>query len=152
MKKRKKSRQILCGHLSPYHLTQWKKARAKVRYLIKKKKQESFHSFIGTINCNTPSKTIWNKIKAINGEVRTSTSTLGNPNLEKETRVEKFVDHFTRFKLPVDSSNIANIFREIEEMEQDRENIPTITIAELNSSLQKVKHTSPVMMKFQINF
>ncbi|KAE9528780.1 hypothetical protein AGLY_012355 [Aphis glycines] len=52
---------------SPLDHIQLKKARAQSRYITKKRKTETWQKYTSSINTNTPSMEVWNKIKAIKG-------------------------------------------------------------------------------------
>ncbi|KAL5244817.1 hypothetical protein ACI65C_012227 [Semiaphis heraclei] len=52
---------------SPLDHIQLKKARAQSRYITKKSKTETWQKYTSSINTNTPSTEVWNKIKAIKG-------------------------------------------------------------------------------------
>lgn len=49
------------------NLVEFKKLRAKFRRKMKKSKRQSWQTYFSTITNKTPTKTIWNKIRNING-------------------------------------------------------------------------------------
>lgn len=121
---------------------QWKMTRAKCRQLIKQKKKESFHNFVNSINCNTPSKEVWNKIKSLNGGKNKSPYSFGDNAKSNEQTADEFLEHFTRFKQPEDD-NIGDITTIIEELTLNEQEIPSITERELEYAIQRLKNTSP---------
>lgn len=138
---RRQCRQNLWKNPTPQNLLIYNRTRAECRYLIKKKKEESFASFVNTIDCNTPSKTIWNKIKSINGNLNLSVTHLGNPTLDPISRANSFLNHYTRFKKPKSDPDTDRLIKEIEK--SNSLVIPPVTTSEVITSIQKLKNTSP---------
>lgn len=139
---RRSCRRKLWKQPTPDNLIEWKKAKAQARYTMKKKRQESFMKFIDTINCNTPSRTIWKKIKSIGGHSPSSPGgSFCDPSLNMTVKADLFAEHFTRFKKPSSSGKFATIHEDIAHAEF--EPFPPVTIQEISSTIQKLKNTSP---------
>ena len=143
VKERRKARNKLWKNPTVENLIRWKKMRAIARKTVKEKRTLSFQTFVNTIDTNTPSKTIWNKIKSLNGQKASSTPTLGDPGQDKKTTANQFLTHFTRFKPPPDCPHINKIDQIIEELEINRGDIPTISCQEVQKTLVKLKNNSP---------
>jgi len=123
------------------NLIEWSKTRAKCRYLLKQKRQESFHTFISTIDCNTPSRTVWNKIKSIGGNSRNSVTGFGNHNVDTDTRAEQFLMHYSRFNNKIQNNDAHNTIEHIQILEIGE--YQPITLKEVTNLISKLKNSSP---------
>lgn len=141
-KNRKQLRNKLAKHPNIRNLILWKEARAKARYILKTKKQESFKKFVDDIDCNTPSKIVWRKIKSINGTISNKTNFLGPPTCNDKEIADLFVDHFTRFDKPLADDEIGEKVNQIKETPLNDGEIPPITKKEVESAIKKLKNTS----------
>ena len=142
VKKRRTERNNLWRNPTVENLIAWKKARAEARYIMKVKKQESFTEFIDTINCNTPSRVIWRKIKSLGGGgTSMNTNKLLDLSLTNTEKAEQYLEHFTRFKRPLITPEISYQLQQIEE--SDIGDFPPITIKECTTIIQNLKNTSP---------
>ncbi|KAG5885456.1 hypothetical protein JTB14_037037 [Gonioctena quinquepunctata] len=56
---------VLKRHKSEENLLEFRKLRARTRYLMKKSKKNTWINYISTINESTPTETIWNKIRKL---------------------------------------------------------------------------------------
>ena len=61
------------------------KARAKHKLLVKKRKQESFAKYIGSITVNTSTREVWEKIRNIRGREPKTIRVLKDGDLEFAT-------------------------------------------------------------------
>ena len=143
VKERRKARNKLWKNPTIGNLINWKKMRALARKTVKEKRTLSFQTFVNTIDSNTPSKTIWNKIKSLNGQKTSSSPTLGDPSHDKKTTANLFLTHFTRFKPPPVCPDVSKIDQTIDELEIDSGEIPTISLQEVQKTLMKLKNNSP---------
>ena len=142
VKKRRVCRSRLWKNPTVANLIEWKRARAKCRYILKQKKTESFASFVESINCNTPSKVIWNKIKSINGNQKmTSLTPIGEIGVDDFTKANLYLDHFTRFKKSSDADEMLEIFDYINSLHFY--SFPDITLEGVTSKIHKLKNSSP---------
>ena len=138
VKQRRQARNRLWKNPTTENLIQWKKARAKARWIVKQKKTQSFQTFVNSIDSKTPSKTIWNKIKSLNGGKVNADLKLGDPCKSKEENAEQFLSHFTRFKSAATGSQMEVVEDQIEEMSYDGNDIPPITLHKIKNILKKL--------------
>lgn len=142
VKLRRRCRAKLWKNPSTENLIAWKRARAQARYVIKQKKEESFMEFIDSINCNTPSSTIWKKIKSVGGRSNiVNGSKLLDPALTNKEKADQFLQHFARFKKPDTPPTISQQLQLIEDTVVD--DFPPVTIEECTSLIGKLKNTAP---------
>lgn len=80
------------------NLISFKKARARARWTRRKAKRESWKSFISTLNRNTPSKVVWDRIRKIKGDYRSFSVPLlqinGVPCNSLEEQANALGNHF----------------------------------------------------------
>ena len=139
---RRKARNMLWTVPTTENLIKWKRARAKARYIMKIKKQEAFEDFVKTLNMNTPSKTVWEKIKSLGGSMRGRVNQkMGNPGEDKCTTANNIAKHFARFKCPPENEEHNRVIQDITNLRA--EEIPSITLNELTAAIKRTKNTSP---------
>lgn len=139
---RRKARNKLWTNPSIENLVNWKRKRAQCRRILKEKKRESFQTFVGTINCNTPSRVIWKKIKSLNGGSGSITGpTLGPPNLDCLSRANLFLEHYCRFKNNREEGDLHDQVERIKCLPTGE--CPSITSSEVSAAISKLKNTSP---------
>ena len=81
IKHRKKILRIFNKHPTKANKIAFLKARSKSRILIDTSKQKSFQEFVSSLDDNTPSKILWDKIRSINGKKKaTNITSLINEN------------------------------------------------------------------------
>ena len=72
LKERNRLFRIFNRHPSEINHINFKKARAKARLTINTAKRNSWHDFVGTINCHTPLSKVWNVVNRIRKKEKTS--------------------------------------------------------------------------------
>lgn len=97
---RKKALRIFTKIKSNETKIEYKKARAKVRYLTKKAKTETWQKFVSSINTSTPTNEIWEKINKIrnkNSKISIPAIISNNKLITKEDDItEAFATHFEK--------------------------------------------------------
>lgn len=139
---RRKARNKLWTNPSAGNLIDWKRKRAQCRQILKQKKRESFQTFVNTINCNTPSRIMWKKIKSLNGNSLSSCRpTLGDPNMDCVSRATSFLEHYTRFDNDIEDGELQDDVEQIKCLPIGE--CPSITRSEVFAAICKLKNTSP---------
>lgn len=137
-----------------YNLIEFKRLRAKARYITKKAKKDSWNHYTSTITNSTPPSEIWNKIRRIRGTVGTHNITsLYNNNKFITTNRDIAEALAETYEQNASDSNHHQAFIEHKNQVEnqpippftsvnDHLNIP-ITINELDDVLPHCKNSSP---------
>jgi ribonuclease HI len=154
IKKRRKSERIYKKTKNDVDLAEFRKLRAKVKYLIKKAKREKWREYVDTITAQTHPSNIWNKIGKISGK-RKSNGILAMTDGTKVTSnsyeiANILAEHFERVS---SSENYAPEFLQIKEEEEnfpiniiDDDNEPynlPFSFNEFQEALETCKGSSP---------
>ena len=127
---------------------QYKKCKAKFKYSIRKAKKESWAEFVGTLNKDTPSTVVWNKIKMLRNKKTQKNIIL------KDSDSDSYISDPLQIsnKLAKDFSNRGNSTNEIPPHPVDNQtfsksNLPhynsNISSAELNRALTMGSSSTP---------
>ena len=136
---RNAAKNLLIRHPLITNLINYKRCQARVKFLIKKKKTESWRNFTSTLQSNTPSKKIWNIIKSINGKQPKKNLPFGDYNLTDKDKANLLLDQFTMNRnheqrhqepLPIIPERIEDPYIDIKEYE-------------ILECISKVKNTTP---------
>jgi ribonuclease HI len=141
---RRKSKGKLFRSPTPENLAEFRRNEAIAKYTIIKKKRDSFADFVVSIDRETTSKTVWNKIKSINGNKVSHNIPIGNYCDTNYTKSNLLSKHFNRF------SNVVNdipaiIKNEISSFINEKAYVPIepITIHEVEQCIRSLRRTAP---------
>lgn len=155
IKKQKQALYLLRKNNSVENQINFKKQRAKTRYIIKKSKKESWQEFVSQINPNTPSTDVWNKIRKIkHSKIVSETSTIikgqqiiTDPKsiaeelaqaFEINASNKKYSEEFLKHKIETESNHITNNIHNNNIINHK------ITLHEIKLAISKLKtNTSP---------
>lgn len=139
------------------NLMNFKRLRARAKYVVKKSKKESWATFCSSINANTPMAAVWNKVKRIKAvnttrKIRSllvqNDQILTDPTEIAETLAESYEttssdinypQEFLQYKIEAESTD--TILNNTTDLNHPL-NIP-ITTEELTDALKTCKNTSP---------
>lgn len=100
----------------------------KTKRALQRKKKESFNNFINSLNKDTPSSTIWSKLKRFS----TGFQQTNNPKNVEENFCERYLDYLC----PQMVANISKI-------EYDINSIEFFTLEEFNFALRNISSSAP---------
>lgn len=111
------------------------------------KKRPSFSEFVASINSETTTKTVWNKIKSINGNKVSRNIPIGNCNDSDETKANMLLQQFSRFNNNVGTYVVDDIVvtQKISTYMEKQEDqiIEPINEYELRAAMKTLYNTSP---------
>ena len=136
---RNAAKNALLRHPLPGNLIYYKRCQARVKFLIKKKKTESWRVFASTLQSNTPSKKIWRVIKSINGKQSSRNIPIGDYSSTNLDKANLLLNHF------IQDTNQPLISEDPLPIAPERNNDPFIDINEyeVNECISRLKNTSP---------
>lgn len=132
------------------NLIDFRLKRAKARKLIISAKSQSWHSFVQSLNYQTPTTQVWNKIKSIKGifTPNTITALYSNNQLSHDNVIideeigQYFRDTFSLSKYSPDFTHVMNINKPLllsEYCFSDKDFNANFSIIELNIAVNKSK-------------
>ncbi|XP_057660735.1 uncharacterized protein LOC130896571 [Diorhabda carinulata] len=141
-------------HKTLQNRVELKKYKAKAQLVIKQSKKKSWQEYVSGINSSTPINQVWTKIRKMNGHSSKSTirsikhndryysSTIDIANIlgqsyQEQSSTSNFTRDFLNYKAQIEQTPIS-----FEDTLDNPLNLP-ITIEELDSSLEKMKNSSP---------
>ena len=136
-----------------YYLVEFRKARARFRFIIKKARKDSWKIFIASINSKTPISVVWKKVRKISGKFAPSNPPVLKINgvnvADPQLVANEFAKHFSHVSKKGGDRPFA---RYRERMEQgginfssnrnESYNMP-FTMVELKSALSKCSESAP---------
>ena len=136
-----------------YFLVEFRKARARFRFIIKKARKESWKIFISSINSKTPLSVVWKKVRKIAGKftpcqppvIKINGMNVSDPKLV----ANEFAKHFANISRKGGDRPFAQYRNRMEQVEVDFSssgnesyNMP-FSITELKSALIKSNESAP---------
>ncbi len=136
-------------HPTAENLALFKLARAKVKRAVFQSKRETSRKFISSINSNTPSTVLWNKLRAINNKRNfTPIPVILDTDNQLQTTPEAIAETFAQHYYTVTKSDSTcnaqwrSLLTSPEEANSDGINAPII-INEVKNAVNSLKNTSP---------
>ena len=146
---RRKARKLLDSNPSDYNVQLYKEKRDEYVKLCDEKKESSFQNFVSKIDIHTPTKVVWNKIKAIKGfkpidspPLIVGNQVITNPQEKARSFAEFYQQNSTTYTHKSIEGHENEIASAIDGGEGEDYNSP-ITIEELDKALTRTKNTSP---------
>ena len=154
IKNRKRALRIFTQYPTQVNLANFRKLRAKARKVIRSSMKISWENFVSSIDVNTSSKTVWNKIKSISGKHTYSSITSLNINGQNETLINTIATSLGTFFQTNSSSNLYSL--EFRRSKHRLESVPIdidsdglesfnklFSMSELEIAIKKSKGSSP---------
>jgi len=148
---RRRAKNLFRRHPTEANLRSLRNAETEVKREVKRSKEKSWQEFVSTLNCFTPTKTIWDTLRKIKGMSSEANSILienGETLISIEQRTEAFLDYFTEiFNIPKPSIEAENrMFFEIQGAIIDETNEQYnnfFTIKEIQNAISSLKNSCP---------
>lgn len=142
---RRKAKGILYRTPTVQNFIEHKKRLARAKWLIKKKKKESWFKFASTIDSQTSLKTVYNKIKCINGKpISDGSYPVGDVISTSREKANMFCEYFTRNNYKV-RNDACPITEKVSTYMSDKiiESCIPITLMEVEEVCKHLKNSSP---------
>ena len=144
-KERRKAKRNLFRSPTPANLEIYNQKANHAKWKIKNARQKSWQEFVGSIDCHTTNKEMWQKIKSIRGGSRSSpVYPVGDPGSSLLTKANLFLNNFGRENTltgdldEIVKHSVQNYFATTEHFEPK-----PLTSHELNESLSILKNKAP---------
>lgn len=157
---RRHAKHIFRRHPTEVNQRSWRQAENNAKRHIAKSKKESWEEFTSTLNCFTPTNTIWNTLKKIKGTFDPTITVLDCNNIfitDPKDKAEEFANYFQSvFSIPFPSEMENNrmyfIIQAAIMNDERKEYNSMLTMEELKIAVANLKDTSPGLDEIHNNF
>ena len=145
---RRRARQVLSRSPTPDNLIEYKRCSAIARHVIKRKKKDSWRSYVGSLSQDTPVARVWRAVRSMNG-VASAPAVLpvGGPTAPLALKAQFLLEHFVppfRSVSGRHADTVRNVVSGVSSSDivETEYNVP-FTHHELRHCLSLLKSTSP---------
>ena len=145
---RRKARQALSRSPTPANLIEYKRCSAVARYVVRRKKRDSWRSYVSSLSLDTPVARVWRAVRSMNGtSFAPPVLPVGGPTAPLALKAQFLLEHFVPPFTPVSGPHADLVCRAVSRVHpsdivETPYNRPFMQL-ELRQCLASLKRTSP---------